>query len=393
MKKNVFNAFARILGSAEAAPIDKFDDMVAGEMTKMSDALTMGEGLYEVLNTTHNYSFIESYSSRAAKEWESYSGSVSLEKKDLYGRFATLSCGVNCAIDAAKKMPKKGVFQFKNEKDIKIYSQQARNSGKEMPTGGYYPLLKEYDSNDTLCTADNSAMGLAKQVIDEELPMELGIKVDPCKRVDGDSYVTAPDAVEADSLNWDAIMYKDAVSLKNVSYNCYIEAVRGYCNTKSTHVARVFENELKSLEDSAQLTRKNGMSAFAIFRMGVKIYGAAVKDGLVARNAAYNFMVRALKLNKMNAQYNDDVIEHTLSNIAAVYLKRSSDNWLEARGNKYHAAITALFDMSDMIALFYNDWANVAYVEEAKKLEEKAFSFNIDGEGVDDDTLASLYEE
>lgn len=395
-KMNIFNAIMSVVNSdIFAAPADLFSDLKKGPKTPI-DAndleKTMFVGLFEAIATTHNYSFIESYSARAAQEWEAICVACP-EMKDRYSRFALLNAAVNAAIDAGKKMPEDGVVKFEAFVDkLTVYSDFAKRSGKLNAKGEFNKLLVECGEMENY-TDPNSAMGILKDVLNENLPMELDVRADQNKRLAGvkDTLVNVVNVKSARDLCWDAIKSKDVVQLKNVNLDEYFLRVMFMCEAynNNAHIKAVCEHEMREISEATLLQKKIGVKPMHIMFTMVKLYGAAIKDNIPGRNVAYSFMNDVL--HTANPGATTKQLENTMDNLAANYLRSAADNWVDWHNGEYHKITSALYNLKDLVALFFNDWRDASNNEEVEALEEN-FSFNTEADCMSQEDFDALFE-
>lgn len=392
-KLNVFSAIMNVVNSSEfVAPADIFDDLEKGKKTIIdaNDIVkTMFVGLFESISTTHNYSFIESYSSRAAQEWEALC-TADENMANRYNRFAVLNAAVNAAIDAGKKMPEDGVVKFETfMENLTVYSDFAKRSGKLNSNGAFNKLLVECEENEHY-TDSSSAMGKLKNILDKSLPMELDVKADKNHKLKNvkDTLVDAVNARSARDLDWGNLRYNDAAVLKNIPVEEYAEHLVNFVSwyTDYSHVVAVIDNEYKNLQEATTLEKKVGVKPIHVMFTMIKVFAAAVKDNIPGRNTAFWYLLEVYK----KIECANEHLEHAMDNLALNYLMSASDNWLDWHNHEYHKSTSSLYLMKDLVALFYNEWARAGKVE--VELEEN-FSFNTEAEGMSDDEFDSLFED
>lgn len=352
--KNLFDTIKSIINNPEFnAPIDFFGDLEGTKMTAMTDEQHKYASCFEAFRCAYDYSFIESYSSRAGKEWEAMS-SCSKNIEDRYLRFATLSCGVNNAIDAAKKNPKKGEMRFeKFTTPISVRSDLAKRSGKLGRDGSFEPLFVE--ATQMVCnTNSKSAMGRLAKVLDDNTLPEFGLTVDKNNRLGGnDTLVDANDAVKTKDLDFSKICYDVPSAHYVVSYEEYKAFVEAQAATKNEHIARAIKIAIKELENMEEVNKSLGINTRRVIRDAVKLYNAATKDLGNGREYAWRFMVSAMQLATTD---DEERVTIELVNESVKYLCSTTDNWLKWYGNKYHAATNMLFNVEDLISLFNGEW-------------------------------------
>lgn len=357
--KNLFNTMKAIITNPKFnAPIDFFGDLEGTKMTAMTDELHKYASCFEAFRCAYDYSFIESYSSRAGKEWEAMYSCAS-DIKYRYLRFATLSCGVNNAIDAAKKNPKKGEMKFqKFTQPISVRSDLAKRSGKLGVDGNFNPLFVE--ATQEVCnTSEKSAMGRLAKVLDENTLPEFGLIADQNNRLGGnDTLVDAKDAVKAKDLDFFNICYDVPNAHYAIEYEKYYAFVKTQAASKNEHIARAIALTLKELENMSEVDKAVGINTRRVIRDAVKLYNAATKDMGNGREYAWKFMISALKLTTSD---DEDRITVELVNESVKYLASAADKWLDWYGHKYHAVTNMLFNIEDLVALFNGEWIKAYY--------------------------------
>lgn len=357
--KNLFDTMKAIITDDRFnAPIDFFGDLQGTKMTAMTDELHKYASCFEAFRCAYDYSFIESYSSRAGKEWEAIC-SCSKNIEDRYLRFATLSCGVNNAIDAAKKNPKKGEMKFqKFTQPISVRSDLAKRSGKLGMDGNFNPLFVE--ATQEICnTSEKSAMGRLAKVLDDNTLPEFGLTVDQNNRMGGnDTLVDAKDAVKAKDLDFSKIAYDEPSAHYRIEYEKYYSFVETQADTRNEHISRAIALTLKELENMEEVDKALGISTRRVIRDAVKLYDAATKDMGNGREYAWRFMIGALQLCTND---DEDRITVELVNESVNYLRSASDSWLKWYGHKYHAVTNMLFNIENLISLFNGEWAKAYY--------------------------------
>ena len=369
--KNLFDTIKSVITNPEFnAPIDFFGDLEGTKMTAMTDEQHKYASCFEAFRCAYDYSFIESYSSRAGKEWEAIS-SCSKNIEDRYLRFATLSCGVNNAIDAAKKNPKKGEMKFQTfTTPISVRSDLAKRSGKLGRDGSFNPLFVE--ATQPFCnTSYKSAMGRLERVLDANVLPEFGLTVDKGNRPDDvkDTLVDAKDATKAKDLDFSRICYNEPSANYAVDYENYKQFVEVQTTSKNEHIARAAKLLVKELDNMDDVKRSLGIRTRHVIRDAVKLYNAATKDLGNGREYAWKFMILALHMASCDSE---ERIIVELVNESVNYLRSATDKWLTWYGHKYHAATNMLFNIEDLISLFNGEWVKAynANTTEANVTEE-----------------------
>lgn len=368
--KNLFDTMKAIITDDRFnAPIDFFGDLEGTKMTSMTDEQHKYASCFEAFRCAYDYSFIESYSSRAGKEWEAMN-SCSKNIKDRYLRFATLSCGVNNAIDAAKKNPKKGEMRFETFKTpISVRSDLAKRSGKLGTDGSFNPLFVE--ATQPICnTSSNSAMGRLAKVLDENTLPEFGLIADQNNRLGGnDTLVDAKDAVKTKDLDFSKICYDVPDAHYVVEYEAYKSFVKAQAATRNEHIARAIALIIKELDNMEEVDKALGIKTIRIIRDAVKLYNAATKDLGNGREYAWRFMICAEQLGTTD---DEERITIELVNKSVKYLAAAADKWIDWYGHKYHAVTNMLFNIEDLISLFNGEWVKAynANTVEAEITEE-----------------------
>lgn len=397
MKRNLFSTIKSIITNPNFnAPIDFFGDLQGVKMTPMSDELHKYGSCFEAFRCTYDYSFIESYSSRAGKEWETI-GTCAEDIEDRYLRFATLSCGVNNAIDAGKKNPKKGEMKFeKFTQPISVRSDLAKRSGKLKKDGSFNPLLIE--ATQEVCnTNPKSAMGRLARVLDESVPSEFGLTVDKGNRPEkvNDTLVDAKDAVKAKDLDFAKICYDEPSAHYVVDYANYKQFVAVQSTSKNEHIARAAKLLVEELDKMDDVHRALGVSTRRVIRDAVKLYNAASKDLGNGREYAFKFMLLALHMATCDSE---ERIMIELVNESVNYLRSAADNWLKWYGNEYHTVTNLLFNINDLISLFNGEWvkaynANTTEVEMTEQEWERFCEMSSNEEEEEEEDIELITDE